>query len=242
MQKDNLVVNIRANPCVNRCRHCWTEGTPKRDRMKSGEVKRILEALSDARNITANCLFFLFDEPTFRDDFLEILEYAAKLGLIEGDFWFPSNGFGLARGDEKYWERLKTVGVEYLSFTFYGLNEVHDNFARRHGAFEDLTTAMRKADEYGIDYVGAAILRSNDEGDVLGTVEHLTEITKGAKIGWFMFMDEGRGSGLTRPRMSEVNPKITEETLARKMIFAEREHIKRIIANNSLAGKTAADA
>ncbi|UCH79283.1 MAG: radical SAM protein [Candidatus Coatesbacteria bacterium] len=194
-----LVLNIRANPCTNRCRHCWAEGSPDHTAKPTAEVKSTLEELAAALPLLEAADFFLLDEPTNRPDFVEIFEYAAGLGLLGPNSFVATNGSGLARAGADTWRRLQATGLRYLQFTFYGVGETHDRFAGRRGAFDDVVAAVRGADEAGFPWYGAVILRPGDAGDVRGTVEYVEKLGAPEKVGYFGYAAQGRGAKGRRP-------------------------------------------
>jgi MoaA/NifB/PqqE/SkfB family radical SAM enzyme len=237
---DSLALNVRANPCVNRCRHCWAEGSREHATMPTEAVEAALRELAGARDLFANVDFFLLDEPTARPDFVEIYEFAAELELLGPDSFIATNGVGLARAEPDVWYRLRATGIGYLQFTFYGVGEAHDKFAGRRGAFDDLVAAVGQAEAVGMPWCASAILQPRDAGDVLGTLEYIEGLGSPTKTGWMLYAAQGRGGRGRRPIFQDIMEK---PWLAAPGFFcAERRLREEILADRELSRRRAAEA
>jgi len=237
---DTLALNIRANPCTNRCRHCWAGGSRDHATMPTADVEAVLRELAAVRNLFENVDFFLLDEPTNRPDFLEIFEYAADLELLGPESFIATNGVGLADAGPDVWSRLKATGVGYLQFTFYGVGETHDRFAGRRGAFDDLAAAARGANDADVPWCAAAVFEARDTGDVLGTVEYIEGLGSPMKVGWMLYAAQGRGARGRRPIFEDI---LEKPWLAAPGSFcSERSLREGILKDRGLSRRPAAEA
>jgi MoaA/NifB/PqqE/SkfB family radical SAM enzyme len=237
---DSLALNIRANPCTNRCRHCWAGGSRDHATMPTEDVEAVLRELAAVRDLFEHVDFFLLDEPTNRPDFLDIFEFAADQGLLGPESFIATNGVGLAAAGPDVWSRLKATGVGYLQFTFYGVGETHDRFAARRGAFDDLVAASRGADGAGIPWCAAAVFEARDSGDVLATVEYIESLGSPTKVGWMLYAAQGRGARGRRPIFEDL---LEKPWLASPGAFcSERSFREGVLQDRALARRRAAEA
>jgi len=123
------------------------------DKMDSGLVMKILESAGRFREETG-CMVYprYFNEPTTRDDFVEIIEKQFDLGLTFDSFWFPTNGSGLATLPDGKWERLAGTGWSWLRLHFHHAGQEHDSFLGKPGAWEILSETARRAEKHGIEW------------------------------------------------------------------------------------------
>jgi hypothetical protein len=237
---DSLALNIRANPCTNRCRHCWAGGSRDHATMPTEAVEAVLLELAAARDLCANVDFFLLDEPTARADFVELFEFAAELELLGPDSFIATNGAGLARAGADVWYRLRATGIGYLQFTFYGVGEAHDKFAGRRGAFDDLVAAVRGAAAVGIPWCASAVLQPRDAGDVLGTLAHIENLGAPTKVGWLLYAAQGRGAIGRRPIFDDI---LEKPWLAVPGLFCPERRLREdILKDLELSRRPAAEA
>jgi len=145
--------------CPNSCRHCGREGSPPCGELMSfDDAKWVVEQF---RNLTKSeppvvkgmeaCLFH---EPTVHPDFLSLWEYCAETyeNPAESVSVLSTNGYGIAHADDyrQMLKRLRELGTETISSTLHGLEEQHDWFVRRKGAFRDIFLSAERAAEAGL--------------------------------------------------------------------------------------------
>ena len=70
------------------------------------------------------------------------------LGMVMKDhrdeYFLATNGSVLATASETTWSRLRATGIRRLQLTLYGLEQTHDAFAGRSGAFRDVIVRPRQ--------------------------------------------------------------------------------------------------
>lgn len=235
-----LSVNIHAMPCTNRCRHCWTSGSPEHRSVPAKQVLFVLERLSDIRSQIPQVGFFLFDEPTNHPYFFDIMEKASEMGLIGEHHFLATNGSILVKSSDDSWARLKKIGVNYLQFTLYGNESVHDDFAGRRGAFRNVEAAIEKCNNHGIEWVAGVILHSDNVREIMGTISYIKGLDESgnARVGWFPFMWQGRGRDAGRVSRTEYERWIPEDVRSRqKQLMDERSAIALILSEPELANR-----
>lgn len=235
---DWVAVGIHAMPCANRCRHCWAEGSPRHALSPREQVARVLDHVAALREEVPAVFFFLYDEPTLHPHFVEILEHAAALGLTGEGFFLPTNGRGLARAGEETWARLKAAGVGSLQLTAYGLESTHDAFAGRRGAFRDLVQTIAQANAHGVSWYLGVVLHADDVDELPAALDYFRGLdpTGRARVGWHLFLWQGRGRAAPRVRREEYM-RLSARLRQRDDVVPEGEARRRILAEPELADR-----
>ncbi len=195
-----VAVNLRICGCPNRCLHCWAGGGPQKKNMPPGDIVRVLDQLEDVAATAADVHLFLLDEPSCHPQFPAILEEIRRRRLWGEYSFMATNGHGLAGDHQDAWNRLKESGLDHLQFTFYGLTETHDRFARRQGAWADLAGAARAANSRGVEWAAAVLVHSanldelEEARDFVGALH-----PSGQPAGAFIPSSQGRASSRIRP-------------------------------------------
>lgn len=209
MQKTDLVyLRINGMPCVNRCSHCYLDGSPGSDCMSSELICAILDSAADYKGKTG-CTVFpqFFQEPTLHPDFLEIIERQFRLGLTFDNFWFPTNGHGLANMSDEGWARLAKTGLSWIRLSFHGLEEQHDIFTGRKGAFGDLVKTAVKAEEFGLEWFAGVFINRKNAGDyqiIKSCVETIGH--PATEVGWMVPQWLGRAEcDAMRPTIDQIH-------------------------------------
>ena len=130
------------NECNLNCKHCRV--SEKNDNEKL--------SLKEAKNLLAECWYngitmlnLSGGEPFLRNDIFEILDYAQKFE----DIVITTNGTLL--NDEKCRKLSKYKNVK-LSISLDGLEETHDKFRRKKGAFRKVIDTLPLLNKYNIKY------------------------------------------------------------------------------------------
>ncbi|MBI5962467.1 MAG: radical SAM protein [Chloroflexi bacterium] len=135
-----MYVEINAAGCPNICRHCGVDGCfPYGEFFSLSELRTIKDEWGG---------LIIRYEPTAHPNFPEI--YNTDIATAHGG-WLVTNGFGLARRDDYLFmfERMRAMSITTIAFTLHGLQEHHDWFVCRQGAFDDILLATRRAKEFG---------------------------------------------------------------------------------------------
>lgn len=120
--------------CNSRCKHCFNDSGGKiNNELSLEEITQLVEEI-DARYDKAE-IQFSGGEPTLREDFGEILDLFNKEKF---NLYITSNGTNIP----KYAKKLNEMNAQ-VSFTFYGIEKTHDEFAQRKGAFSGLVKSLK---------------------------------------------------------------------------------------------------
>lgn len=236
-------VGIHAMPCTNRCRHCWTQGSVRNRRVPAQQVFFVLERLAQLQEDIPQVTFFLYDEPTNHPQFIEIMEWAAQMGLIGDQFFLPTNGSILAKASDETWERLRKAGCDCLQLTVYGLEQTHDVFAGRRGAFQNIVATTRRAREHGIEWYAGIVLHPGSVRELEDTIACVKDLDPSgtSRVGWYPFLWQGRGKDASRVRAREYAQLPAEVRERRPFLVEEREAIDRILDSRELSGRRASE-
>lgn len=121
--------------CNNRCKQCYnSSGLKKENKLTTAEIRDLAKVLAEVYKPEKIRLVLSGGEPTLRDDIGEILAIFGESGQFEMVMF--SNGARIL----KCLDLLNKYDVSG-AFTFYGLFDVHDDWAGRKGAFKDLCMA-----------------------------------------------------------------------------------------------------
>ncbi len=182
--------------CPNRCRHCCDEAGPPYGALMSlddvkwivGEFARVWEdtfgASAQVRIIQDGF------EPTAHPDFLRLWQYALSFWPEErrGEFGtiLGTNGYGLARaGDwEHLFEEMLPAGIGTVGISVFGLEEEHDWFAQRKGAYQDIVIAAGRALDSGMGLNFEISLNKRNLASFSSIVEALEELGHGQARIW----------------------------------------------------------
>ncbi len=155
--------------CNNRCVHCYSGSPEPKPEMSTEEWKEVLRRLE---NLGVPNVVFTGGEPTLRDDLVELVAEAQRLGLVAG---LVTNGRRLA--DRSFAEALVRAGLDYVQVTLESHRpEVHERITRAPGSWSETVEGIRNMADLGIYVDVNATLSRLNVGDVVGLVELVHEL------------------------------------------------------------------
>lgn len=152
-----MIVYVNAAGCSNSCRHCAVGGGPPYGGFYS---------LGDLRAIASEWGPIVpYLEATAHPEFPEILDPRI---VGEENTILATTGFGLAERDDymAVFSRLREFGYDGIFCTLHGLEEKHDWFTCREGAFETILKASRRAAEAGFRIIWDVFLDRQNLEDI----------------------------------------------------------------------------
>lgn len=130
------------NECNLNCKHCRVSEKNDNEKLSLREAKNLLAELW-YNEITM--LNLSGGEPFLRKDIFQILDYAQKFE----DIVITTNGTLL---DEEKCKKISTYKNIKLSISLDGLEETHDKFRRKKGAFKKVIDTLPILNKYKIKY------------------------------------------------------------------------------------------
>ncbi len=130
------------NECNLNCKHCRVSEKNDHEKLSLREAKNLLAELW-YNGVTM--LNLSGGEPFLRKDIFEILDYATKFE----DIVITTNGTLL---NEEKCKKLSTYTNIKLSISLDGLEETHDRFRRKQGAFKKVIDTLPILNKYNIKY------------------------------------------------------------------------------------------
>lgn len=130
------------NECNLNCKHCRVSEKNDNEKLSLREAKNLLSELW-YNEITM--LNLSGGEPFLRKDIFQILDYAQKFE----DIVITTNGTLL---DEEKCKKISTYKNIKLSISLDGLEETHDKFRRKKGAFKKVIDTLPILNKYKIKY------------------------------------------------------------------------------------------
>ena len=153
--------------CNLTCKHCYSTSA---DTNFKGELStaEALGVMDDLRGFGVPVLILSGGEPLMRPDIFELAHRAKALGFYVA---LSTNGTLI---DEAMLPRIREVQFDYLGISIDGLEETHDRFRRRPGAFGESMRGIRLCREAGIR-VGMRFTLTNDNAEDLPGLLQLME-------------------------------------------------------------------
>ncbi|MDT3424841.1 putative heme d1 biosynthesis radical SAM protein NirJ1 [Paenibacillus forsythiae] len=183
-----VVVWNSTRACNLTCKHCYANACPAHDpdEMSTEEAKAFID---DLAAFQAPVLLFSGGEPLIRKDIVELIAYASSKGLRPV---ISTNGTLITADKAK---SLKEAGIKYVGVSLDGLEERHDEFRGRKGAFEQALQGIRNCLSIG-QKVGVRFTISRHTYEDLGGVLDLIERENIPRACFYHLVYSGRGSAL----------------------------------------------
>lgn len=165
-----MFAHIDAAGCTNCCRHCGSDGYPPHGGFFSLDELRELRA--------QGWQAFPYFEASAHPDFPAIL--GNDICGDECSYW-STDGYGLVRASDPpaVLQELRGYGWDFISLTFHGLEQYHDWFVRREGAYAELIQTTRLGQENGFGIHWNLFLHSGNLAEISQTIEVARKIKGG---------------------------------------------------------------
>jgi heme d1 biosynthesis radical SAM protein NirJ len=153
--------------CNLTCRHCYSISADKNfpGELSTDEVYRVMD---DLKACGVPALILSGGEPLLRPDIYEISRRAKQSGFYVG---LSTNGTLIDRANI---DAIAAVGYDYVGISIDGIQETHDKFRRRVGAYEASMAAVRLCRERGLK-VGLRFTMTQDNAHDLPALLELLE-------------------------------------------------------------------
>ncbi|KZE71409.1 radical SAM protein [Paenibacillus jamilae] len=210
-----VVVWNSTRACNLTCKHCYANACPAHDpdEMSTEEAKGFIDNLAAFQ---VPVLLFSGGEPLIRKDIYELISYASSKGLRPV---VSTNGTLITMDRAKM---LKEAGVKYVGVSLDGLEERHDEFRGRKGAFKQALQGIRNCLAIG-QKVGVRFTISRHTYEDLDGVLDLIERENIPRACFYHLVYSGRGSAL---QQEDVTHEQSRHALDRIMAKAMDLHGK----------------
>jgi len=235
MFNTNLRLTFNIAACTNKCLHCWAEGSPQRGFMDLETIKSIIPQIKETREMFSNFFPFFFYEPSLHPDFLTILELFKEHDLLPADYYIPTNGYKFGSFSDSDWQRFKKIDAIALQFCIYGLEDEHDEFAGRKGAFKDLVKAIQAVDEQGVEWFAAIIVSRKNIQQIAEIRAYFKTLFPHKSLGKFLYLYTGLTDKLGMLTKSEFEQLPEFETVNTLKFFKpEKEQVAKVLNDPKL--------
>jgi MoaA/NifB/PqqE/SkfB family radical SAM enzyme len=239
------ILIVQGMPCTNQCMHCSVFGSPHKQSLNFRQISIILEEWAKLHDYIDSLGVYFMDEPTNHPDFLEIYEEMAYLGFIRDEI--VTNGSRLAEAEESVWQRLIDLGLKNIQLSLYGVEETHDRFAGRSGAFKQAIQTAHRAKQFGVNRSWACyfglwnIHQVNQIVKVVRDIEEQPGLDLTRAV--MMFTSAGRGRYLERyrPKKEDLEqlPEPYRSNLYPRRLRSEREWVELLLSEDEQSEKKA---
>lgn len=183
-KKPVVVWNVTSR-CNLTCTHCYASvGQNTGHELSTPEALAVIDDLA-----VFGCPVLLFSggEPFVRPDILTLARYATQKGLR---VVFSTNGTLI---DEKLAAEIKSIGVSYVGISMDGMEEIHDQFRNRKGAFQLALAGIRHCREAGVK-VGLRVTMTQDNVKDIPAIFDLMEAERVPRLCLYHLVYCGRGA------------------------------------------------
>ncbi|HSI96403.1 MAG TPA: heme d1 biosynthesis radical SAM protein NirJ [Methylophilaceae bacterium] len=172
--------------CNLTCKHCYSISA---DKDFAGELStaEVFQVMDDLKAFRVPVLILSGGEPLMRPDIFDIGRRAKQMGFYVG---LSSNGTLIT---EDNIDRLAEVGFDYVGVSLDGIEQTHDTFRRKEGAFRASLEGIRLCREAGIK-AGVRFTLTQDNAHDLPALLRLTEDEGIAKFYLSHLNYAGRGN------------------------------------------------
>ncbi|KAB2313510.1 heme d1 biosynthesis radical SAM protein NirJ [Betaproteobacteria bacterium SCN2] len=154
--------------CNLTCKHCYSISA---DKDFPGELStvEVCTVMDDLRAFRVPVLILSGGEPLLRPDIFDIARRAREMGFYVG---LSSNGTLI---DKNNIDAIAEVGFDYVGVSLDGLNETHDRFRRKEGAFDASLAGIRLCIDAGIKVGLRFTLTQDNAHDLPGLLKLMEE-------------------------------------------------------------------
>jgi 12,18-didecarboxysiroheme deacetylase len=188
IDKKPVVVWNVTRSCNLNCLHCYARAV-ERSREKELKKEQALNLIDDLTEFGVPVILFSGGEPLMRDDLLELAGYATGKGMRAV---ISTNGTLITKEKAK---ALKEIGLSYVGVSLDGMEDVHDRFRGRRGAFKEALAGIRNCQDVGLK-VGLRFTVNRINMNEVPRIFDLLEDLKIPRVCFYHLVYAGRGSKL----------------------------------------------
>jgi len=188
--------------CNLHCRHCYSNSTQEiyPEELSTKECQKVIDDLADFK---VPVLLISGGEPLSRSDIFPLMEYAIQKGMR---VTLSTNGTLINLEIAK---RLKKMGISYVGISLDGLEEEHDLFRGKKGAFQEALQGIRNCLKIG-QKVGLRFTLNKRNFHTLEDIFQLIKEEGIPRACFYHLVYSGRGSTLQK---EDISPEETRQAL-----------------------------
>jgi Fe-coproporphyrin III synthase len=186
--KKPVIVWNMTRRCNLKCVHCYSNSADidYPDELTTQEGKKLID---DLAQFGSPVILFSGGEPLIRKDLLELAQYATDKGMRAV---ISTNGTLITK---EIAAKLKNIGLSYVGVSLDGLEETHDRFRGKKGAFAAAIEGIRNCREAGIKVGIRFTVNKHNVADVPDMFDLLRK-EKIERMCFYHLVYTGRGSKL----------------------------------------------
>ena len=196
IDKKPVVVWNVTRSCNLNCLHCYARAV-ERSREKELTTEQALDLIDDLAEFGVPVILFSGGEPLMRKDLLDLAGHATGKGMRAV---ISTNGTLITRETA---EALKGIGLSYVGVSLDGMEEVHDRFRGKKGAFREALAGIENCQKAGLK-VGLRFTINRINMDEVPQVFDLLEDLDIPRICFYHLVYAGRGSKLIEEDLSHA--------------------------------------
>lgn len=203
-----LVVWNTTNRCNLSCKHCYlnAEDREYEQELTNEEARAFIE---DIAAMQCPVLLFSGGEPLLRKDLFELAAYAKSLGLRPV---LSTNGTLIT---PEMAQKLAEAGFQYVGVSIDGLEEIHDRFRGRKGAFRDAIQGLKNAAAAGLKTGVRFTVNADNVVDLPAVIDYVAEAGI-PRFCMYHLVYAGRGSEMIQHDTDVETKRQTIEVIAKK--------------------------
>jgi radical SAM protein with 4Fe4S-binding SPASM domain len=174
--------------------------------LTNAEARAFIE---DIAAMQCPVLLFSGGEPLLRKDLFELAAYAKSLGLRPV---LSSNGTLITPEMAK---KLADAGFQYVGVSIDGLEEIHDQFRGRKGAFRDAIQGLKNAAAAGLKIGVRFTVNAQNVKDLPAVIDYVAEAGI-PRFCMYHLVYAGRGSAMIQADTDIATKRETMEIVAKK--------------------------
>ncbi len=203
-KKPVVVWNVTRR-CNLSCVHCYAQAgrTQSRGELSTEEGKRLLDDLSD---YGVPVVLFSGGEPLLRPDLPDLARYAVRRGMRAV---LSTNGTLITPETARL---LQEIGLSYVGISLDGMEEIHDRFRGRPGAFAQALAGIRNCRQAGLK-VGLRFTINRLNYREIPAIFELLRTEDIPRVCFYHLVYSGRGSRLMDEDLDPVQTRQTVDLI-----------------------------
>lgn len=222
MDKKPVVVWNVTRACNLNCVHCYARADEQKHEREMTREQG-LEVIDDLADFGVPVILFSGGEPMMRGDLLDLARYAVSKGMRAV---ISTNGTLISM--EKA-EALKDIGLSYVGVSLDGMEEIHDRFRGKKGAFQDALKGIRNCQAVGLK-VGLRFTINRINMTEIPAIFDLLEELRIPRVCFYHLVYSGRGSDLVEQDLDhEETRRVVDLIMDRTRDLHERGMEKEVL-------------